>query len=140
MTYKCDENIIGTLRSLNKRGGDMEKIIYLLWASEGREPDQIKKILLDECAPRMLELGTRMRYVRNAVARPLTTAAPPLLGIVDEAFPSAAHLTAPRLFFCADGSKEKLKENILRMAQSVLGFLDLDRIRSFAMSEYLLKT
>jgi len=33
-----------------------------------------------------------------------------------------------------------MKENILRMAQSVLGFLDLDRIRSIAMSEYLLKT
>jgi len=26
------------------------------------------------------------------------------------------------------------------MAQSVIGFLDLDRIRSVAMSEYMLKT
>jgi len=240
----------------------MEKLIYLLWASEGRDPDRIKKILLDECAPRLLELGARilsmnihdsdsdiptaaptpegeqplaaevciwldchdrrkpfeevleragcrmagylvteslytdyggnkwgkrrdwpdgqrspgvlmvtvlekperltyeewiehwygvqspvseeiqprMRYVRNAVARPLTEDAPPILGIVDEAFPSAEHVTNPMLFFCADGSEEKMKENILRMAQSVLGFLDLDRIRSVAMSEYLLKT
>lgn len=118
----------------------MEKIIYLLWAAEGWEPDQMRKVLLDECTPRMLELGPRMRYVRNAVARPLTADAPPILGIVDEAFPSKEHVTNPMLFFCADGSEEKLKENILRMAQSVLGFLDLDRIRSVAMSEYLLKS
>jgi hypothetical protein len=31
------------------------------------------------------------------------------------------------------------EENILYMAQSVTGFLDLDRIRSVAISEYLLK-
>ena len=38
----------------------MEKLIYLLWTPEGQSPDQTSKMLLGECAPRLLELGPRM--------------------------------------------------------------------------------
>lgn len=62
--------------------------------------------------------------------------APPIRGIVDEAYPSAEHITDPMLSYGGEGSQE----NVIRMAQSVTGFLDLDRIRSFTMSEYLLKS
>jgi hypothetical protein len=82
----------------------------------------------------------RMRYVRNAVVRPMTEAAPPYKGIVEEAWPSAQHVTDPMLFYLAEGSPEKLQENMARMLESVQGFLDLDRIRNVTMSEYLLKT
>jgi hypothetical protein len=86
------------------------------------------------------ELQPRTRYVRNAVARPLTHGAPPYLGIVDECWPSAAHLTDPMLFYNAGGSKQRLRDNMARMLESVAGFLDLERIRCTTMSEYLVKT
>ncbi len=81
-----------------------------------------------------------MRYVRNAVVRTLTPGAPPYRGIVDEAWPSAEHVTDPMLFYCGDGSSETMRRNVDRMLESVRGFLDMDRIRNVTMSEYLLKT
>lgn len=82
----------------------------------------------------------RMRYVRNAVSWPVTAAAPPYEGIVEEAWPSARHLEDPMLFYCADGSEQTLKRNLERMLESVRGFLDLERIRSATLSEYLLRS
>ncbi len=82
----------------------------------------------------------RARYVRNAVVRALTLNVPPYLGIVDEAWPSAEHVRDPMLFFLAEGSPERMKQNIERMLESTRGFLDLDRIRNVTMSEYLLLT
>ena len=34
----------------------MEKLIYLLWAPTDREPDTLRKQLLEECAPRLIDL------------------------------------------------------------------------------------
>jgi len=240
----------------------MEKLIYLLWAPEDRGPDETRKILLEECAPRLIDLGARKlsmniddsdsdvpapvpppkgetalsaeislwldcldtrpayeevlrpvgermagylvteslyrdyggnqysgprdwpdgerspgvltvtlieqperlsyeqwvehwhgtqspvsegiqprsRYVRNAVVRPLTAGAPPYKGIVDEAWPSAEDITDPMRFYCGNGSEERMKANIKAMMESVMGFLDMDRIRSATMSEYFLKS
>jgi hypothetical protein len=86
------------------------------------------------------QLQPRIRYVRNEVVRPLTPDAPPFEGIVDEAWPSAEHVTDPMLFYRAEGSQERLKQNIERMLESVTGFLELPRIRSNTMSEYILKS
>lgn len=86
------------------------------------------------------ELQPRTRYVRNEVVWPLTPGAPPFEGIVEECWPSARHLTDPMLFYRADGSPERLKAHVQRMLESVQGFLDLGRIRSYAMSEYLVKS
>jgi hypothetical protein len=94
----------------------------------------------DVQSPVSEEIQPRMRYVRNAVARPITADAPPIRGIVDEAWPSLDHVRDPMLFYCADGSREKLKANIARMLESVTAFLDMDRIRTFTMSEYILKS
>ncbi len=240
----------------------MEKLIYLLWAPQGREPDQTRKILLEECAPRLIKLGAsklsiniddsesdvpaplptpegetalsaevslwlecldhrrpfeealrtvggriagylvteslytdygdnqysgartwpdgerspgvlvvtlieqperltyeqwierwhgtqspvseriqpRARYVRNAVVRPLTEAAPPYKGIVDEAWPSAEHITDPMRFYCGNGSEERMRANMGTMMESVTAFLDIDRIRTATMSEYFLRS
>jgi hypothetical protein len=90
-------------------------------------------------SPISTELQPRTRYVRNAVARPLTAGAPPYLGIVEECWPSPQHLTDPLLFYRAEGSKQKMRDNMMRMLESVGGFLDLDRIRCATMSEYLLR-
>jgi len=86
------------------------------------------------------EIQPRMRYVRNEVIRPLTREAPPWEGIVEECWPSKAHVTDPMLFYLGEGSAERMRGNVRRMLESVRGFLDLDRIRSVAMSEYLLRS
>jgi hypothetical protein len=86
------------------------------------------------------EIQPRMRYVRNEVVRPVTPDAPPFEGIVEECWPSKAHVTDPMLFYLAEGSEERLRAHVSRMLESVRGFLDLPRIRSFAMSEYLVKS
>ncbi len=90
--------------------------------------------------PMSTEIQPRIRYVRNAVARPLTVGAPPYRGIVEEAWPSAETVNDPMLFYRADGDRELLNERMGIMMTSVGAFLDFDRIRLAAMSEYLLKT
>ena len=91
-------------------------------------------------SPVSAAIQPRTRYVRNAVFRPVTEGAPPYEGIVEECWPSARHVEDPMLFYCADGSAERMKENVEKMMASVTAFLDLDRIRTITMSEYLLKT
>ena len=49
----------------------------------------------------------RCRYVRNTVFRAVTPGAPPYRGIVEEAWPSAEHVTDPMLFYCAEGDLER---------------------------------
>jgi hypothetical protein len=86
------------------------------------------------------EIQPRARYVRNQVVRALTPGAPAFGGIVDEAWPSAETIRDPMLFYLAEGSPETLRRNVARMLESVQGFLDLERIHSATMSEYLLKS
>lgn len=81
----------------------------------------------------------RTRYVRNAVVHALTPEAPPYLGIVEEAWPSARHIEDPYLFYAAS-DLDRLAVNMGAMLKSVTGFLDLPRIQNVTLSEYLLKT
>jgi hypothetical protein len=85
------------------------------------------------------ELQPRTRYVRNEVVRPLTEDAPDIDGIVEEGWPSAGHVADPMLFFNA-ATSEEMTANISRMIESVTACLDLDRLRSSTMSEYLVKS
>ncbi len=91
-------------------------------------------------SPMSAEVQPRMRYVRNAVARPLTPDAPPYAGIVEEAWPSAAHIEDPMLFYNADGDPERMNANLSRMIGDIGQFLDLDAMRNNTMSEWLLKS
>ena len=84
------------------------------------------------------ELQPRCRYVRNEVVRAVTAGAPEVHGIVEEAWPSAAHVADPMLFFNADGDTGRLNANITAMLDSVTACLDLTRLRNTTMSEYLL--
>ena len=90
-------------------------------------------------SPLSAELQPRTRYVRNEVVRALSDDAPEVHGIVEEAWPSAAHVADPLLFYNA-ASKDELNTNIGRMLESVNACLDLGRLRSATMSEYLVKT
>jgi hypothetical protein len=89
-------------------------------------------------SPLSAELQPRTRYVRNEVVRSLTDGAAPVDGIVEEAWPSARHVADPMLFYNA-GSAAQLQANIVRMLDSVNACLDLARLRSSTMSEYLIK-
>ncbi len=82
------------------------------------------------------ELQPRTRYVRNEVVRALTEGAPSVDGIVEEGWPSAEHVADPMLFFNA-ATPEQLDAHVGRMMASVEACLDLDRLRSTTMSEYL---
>ena len=82
------------------------------------------------------ELQPRTRYVRNEVVRSLTEGAPDIDGIVEEGWPSTGHVADPMLFFNAS-TPEELEANVGRMIASVDACLDLARLRSSTMSEYL---
>lgn len=84
------------------------------------------------------QLQPRCRYVRNEVIRPVTEQAPEIHGIVAEAWPSAAHIADPMLFFNAGDDPGLLNRNLTAMLGSVTGCLDLARLRTATMSEYLL--
>lgn len=82
----------------------------------------------------------RCRYVRNAVFRAVTDGAPPVRGIVEEAWPSLEHVTDPMLFYCADGDPERMNANISQMIEEIDAFVDLSTLRSVTMSEWILKS
>jgi hypothetical protein len=90
-------------------------------------------------SPLSAELQPRARYVRNEVVRPLSADAPEIHGIVEEAWPTAGHVADPMLFYNA-GTPEEMTDHITRMLESVNACLDLGRLRSSTMSEYLVKT
>jgi hypothetical protein len=90
-------------------------------------------------SPLSAELQPRTRYVRNEVVRSVTDDAPEIDGIVEEAWPTAGHVVDPMLFYNAS-TPDELSANITRMLESVNACLDLSRLRSSTMSEYLIKT
>jgi hypothetical protein len=81
----------------------------------------------------------RARYVRNLVLDALTSPAPPFEGIVEEAWPSARHVTNPFLFYGAR-TPWRLVANVVRILVAVTSFLTLWRIRTVMMSEYFIRT
>ena len=88
-------------------------------------------------SPLALEIQCTYLYVRNVVQRALTPDAPPWRGIVEEGFPSEA-VTDPMLWYKADGDPKKMRENLGRMVASVRAFLDIEKVESHPLSEYVL--
>jgi hypothetical protein len=82
----------------------------------------------------------RARYIRNVVISAVTPDAPPYEGIVEEAWPSARHITNPFLFYGAGKNPLKLVWNMIVMLRSVTNFLNLSRVRTTMTSEYILKS
>jgi hypothetical protein len=82
----------------------------------------------------------RCRYVRNMVVRPLEDGNPPWKGIVEEAWPSAEHVTDPMLFYCSGGDPEVMNQNITTMLDHVMKLTDLSTLRSMTMSEWIIKS
>ena len=93
----------------------------------------------DTQSPVSEAMQPRPRYIRNVVLQAITPDAPPFEGIVEEAWPSARHITNPFLFY---GAKNifQLAVNMYRMFRSVSAFLNFTKIRTSTMSEYILRS
>jgi hypothetical protein len=84
--------------------------------------------------PLSFEIHPLWRYIRNAVARPLTAGAPPYKGIVEERFRVIEDvLDMDRLF-------RGKAANMRRGMKDVDQFLERDRILSTLMNEYIVKS
>jgi len=83
-----------------------------------------------------LDTQSTFEYVRNECVRALTGAAPPWAAIVEESFPIEA-LSNRAAFYDAVGSAGSLEKNARRMFDSCRAFLDLRKVDSHPMSEYV---
>ncbi len=83
-------------------------------------------------SPMSEQLQPRLRYVRNTVVHPVTAGAPPLDGIVVESWESEEIVADIQAFHNGD------LENLSVMLDSVDTVFDMAKLRSIAMSEYLL--
>lgn len=90
-------------------------------------------------SPESEKIQPRQRYVRNVIIEPVTENAPHYDGIVEEAWPSAEHITNPYLFYCANNPFQLVK-HLYIMLKSILHFHNLFKIRTVTMSEYFIKT
>lgn len=81
----------------------------------------------------------RTRYMRNVVIEALTEGAPPLGGIVEECYPSKAHVENPYLFYGASGKLE-LAKNMLAILRAVTSFVNITKLRTTMMSEYFIRS
>jgi len=111
--------------------------VALIHRPAGMADDDFRAAWHGVQSPRSGEIQPRSRYVRNQVVHAVTDGAPPVDGIVEECWPSIVDVTDPMRFFCANGDPELLTKNIDVMMESVTGCLDLARLRSSTMSEYL---
>jgi hypothetical protein len=91
-------------------------------------------------SPVSAAMQPRTRYIRNVLINAITPNAPPYEGFVEEAWPSARHITNYFLFYGAGRNPFKLMWNMIAMLRSVTCFLDLNRIRATVTSEYILKS
>ena len=78
-------------------------------------------------------------YRQNVIVRPLTPAAPPFDAIIEEYCPTEA-MTDPMVFYNAAGDEAKRKRHEKAMLDSVMRFIDFDKIDRIPMSEYTLKS
>ena len=90
-------------------------------------------------SPMSEAMQPRTRYVRNEVVRAVTHGAPPWKAIVEEAWPSAEHVTDPFLFYSAS-TQHEVDTNLTIMLESVNKLTDLSTLRVATMSEYLLRS
>jgi hypothetical protein len=83
-----------------------------------------------------LETQSTFAYVRNEIVRAFGPEAPPWAAIVEESFPIEA-LDDPRVWYRWEGSEERFRRNRQWMIESCVAFLDLERVESHPMSEYV---
>jgi hypothetical protein len=91
-------------------------------------------------SPASGRLQPRQRYVRNRVVQHLSPDAPVVDGIVEEVWASPQVVADPDLFFNGGGDPAVVREHLEEMMANVAACLDLEKLRSTTMSEYLVRT
>lgn len=146
--YEVDESVY-------KDYGDNEHFRKRDWEDGKRTPSVVMAITLltrpkkfphaewirrwhGKMSPGSEVIQPRARYVRNVVLS-AAHASPAFDGIVEEAWPSADHISDPYKFYLANNPFQLLW-HILKMMQLVTQFHQLHKIRTVTMSEYFLKT
>ena len=119
---------------------DGERSPYVISVTPLERPKRIPKDRwmrhwFNRQGPMSEKMQPRARYVRNVVEEVLTPGAVPYEGIVEESWPSPAHMTDPYVFYGARNRLELIK-NMAIMGQSVAAFLPIWKIVSVTMSEY----
>ena len=89
----------------------------------------------DSHTPLALEVHPLWRYVRNVVARGLTSGAPVYAGIVEEHVREREDLFDPIRFY---GGPERAERNMARILDDAKSFLDLEHVMSAVTSAYIL--
>ena len=123
---------------------DGERSPYVISVTPLERPKRIPKDKwmkhwFNRQGPMSEKMQPRARYVRNVVDEVLTPGAIPYEGIVEESWPSAAHMTNPYVFYGASNRLEVIK-NMAIMAQSVAAFLPIWKIVSVTTSEYYVRS
>jgi hypothetical protein len=94
-----------------------------------------RRIWFHEHTPVGIATQANFRYLHNVVIMPLTHAAPPLAGIVEECFPPQA-LRDSQAFYNALDDEARHQRHQQQMMESCSKFIDFDRIDVIATSEY----
>ncbi len=105
----------------------------------GRDPEEWLNYWHSTVSTVSAAIQPRCRYVRNAVFRAVTPGAPPFRAIVEEAWPSGEHITDPYRFYCAEDD-ETLQRHMTQMIETIAAFADLSTMRSYTMSEWILRS
>ena len=123
---------------------DGERSPYVISVTPLERPTRIPKDRwmrhwFNRQGPMSEKMQPRARYVRNVVEEVLTPGAIAYEGIVEESWPSPAHVTNPYKFYGARNRFELIK-NMGVMALSVAAFLPIWKITSVTMSEYFVRS
>ena len=78
-------------------------------------------------------------YRQDVIVRPLTYVAPAYDAIIEELFPAEA-MTDPMVFYNAAGDEVRRKQHEKAMLESVVRFIDFDKMDRIPMSEYTMKS
>jgi hypothetical protein len=101
--------------------------------------DQWFEIWLGSHTQVAIDTQSTFGYRQNVIVRLLTHAAPPYDAVIEEYFPEAA-MSDPAVFYNAVGDEAKRKRHEKAMLDSVMRFIDFDKIDRIPMSEYTLKS
>lgn len=96
-----------------------------------------RQVWFEEHTPVGIDTQANFLYVHNVVVMPLTPAAPPFRGIVEECFPPEA-MRDSQVFYNAVGDEARHQRHQKLMMDSCAKFIDFDRIDVIATSEYRL--
>lgn len=141
--------------SIYKDYGDNEHFRKRDWADGEKTPSVVMAITLltrpkkfthsqwirrwhGRMSPGSEVIQPRARYVRNVVLS-VEGDSPAFDGIVEEAWPSAEHISNPYKFYLAN-SRWQLIRHMFKMMRLVTHFHQLHKIQTVTMSEYFLKT